>query len=345
MGRTKDERRAPGMHDVARRAGVSHQTVSRVVNEMPNVRPATRARVLQAIADLGYRPNSAARALVTRRSGTIGVVTSGSMLWGPSSALLGVERAAREAGYFVSLASLGSDPAQVGSTLAHFHEQAVEGVIVIAPEASLQHVADPLLTEVPVVMIGAPPAPDSAVRTTSVDQEMGGRRATRYLIGLGHKQIHHVSGPLEWFDASLRVAGWRAELAAAGLPDGTLLVGDWTARSGYAAGVRIRELIHGRSPQAPTAVFAANDLMALGVIHALAEAGLSVPRDVSVVGFDDIPGADYFTPGLTTVRQDFEELGRRCIEILLEALRGEPSIVAPIAPQLIERASAASPRD
>lgn len=335
--------RPPGMHDVARLAGVSHQTVSRVVNEMPNVRPETRERVRAAIASLGYRPNTAARALVTRRSSTIGVMTSGSTLWGPSSALLGVERAARAAGYFVSLASLGSGTSQVGATLAHFHEQAVDGVVVIAPEASLQHVADPLLTEAPVVMIGAGASSTSAVRATSVDQELGGRRATRHLIGLGHKRIVHISGPRDWFDASLRIQGWEGELSDAGLPVAEVLAGDWTAGSGYVAGIHIRELIHAGDPAAPTAVFAANDLMALGVIHALGEGGLEVPQDVSVVGFDDIPGADHFTPALTTVRQDFEELGRQCIAILLEAMRGESDSHALIAPVLIERASTATP--
>lgn len=330
------------MHDVARLAGVSHQTVSRVVNDLPNVRPATRTKVLEAIAQLGYRPNNLARALVTRRSGTIGVVTSNSDLWGPSSALLGIEHAAREAGYFVSVASVGPDDS-VSRALAHFDQQPVEGVIVIAPEAALVHAADPLVARIPVVMIGAASSAAEGVRVTSVDQHLGATRAVRHLIGLGHRRIAHVAGPQEWFDAHLRATAWRQELENLNLPT-HMILGDWSARSGYAAGIALRELIHARDPDAPTATFVANDLMALGVMRALHDGGLSVPRDVSVVGFDDIPGADYFGPGLTTVRQDFKALGRHCIATLLAALKGEPDQHSLIQPELVLRESTAAPR-
>ena len=189
-----DGSRPPDIYDVARLAGVSHQTVSRVINNATNVRPATRDRVLEAIAALGYRRNRAARALVTRRSSTIGVMTSGSNLWGPSGALLGVERAAREAGYFVSLASLGTGDGEVADAMGHFRDQAVDGVIVIAPEAAMAHAADPLVAEVPVVMVAAGAEPSDRVMIISVDQELGARRATRHLVGLGHTRIGHVAG-------------------------------------------------------------------------------------------------------------------------------------------------------
>ena len=157
---SRDEARPPGMHDVARRAGVSHQTVSRVLNDLPNVRAETRDRVLAAISELGYRRNTAARTLVTRRSSMFGVITSGSTLWGPSSALIGVESAARDAGYYVSLASVsGTEPTMATETLEHFVDQGVEGIIVIAPEAALAHAADPFVTRVPVVMVAADTEP------------------------------------------------------------------------------------------------------------------------------------------------------------------------------------------
>lgn len=328
-----DPGRAPGMHDVARLAGVSHQTVSRVLNGLPNVRPDTRERVTAAIAELGYRRNNAARALVTRRSSMIGVVTSGSTLWGPSSALIAVESAARAAGYYVSLAGVGSSNPLVASAFEYFTDQAVEGIIVIAPEAALAHAADPLVARVPVVMVASDTQPSPGLHITSVDQEAGARLAVRHLLDQGHRSIVHVSGPLQWLDAAARQRGWLREMQAAGLDPGPPIPGDWTAASGYAAGRLLA------SNPLPTAVFAANDLMALGLIRALYDSGIKVPQQVSVVGFDDIPGAAHFIPGLTTVKQDFAALGRQCIDILLSALNGNAADPPPIAPQLIVRES------
>ncbi|HWU22407.1 MAG TPA: LacI family DNA-binding transcriptional regulator [Nocardioides sp.] len=339
---TRRGQRPPGMHDVARLAGVSHQTVSRVINDLPNVRPATKKKVQDAIDSLGYRPNSLARALVTRRSGTLGVVTSNLDQWGPSSALLGIEHAAREAGYFVSVASVRTGDA-VQEALAHFDEQLVEGVVVIAPEAALVHAADPLVAQIPVVMVGASNGAAQGVRVTSVNQDLGATRAVRHLIGLGHERIAHVAGPQEWFDANLRAAAWRRELDLLDLP-ARMIVGDWTPRGGYEAGMAVREMIRARDTDAPTAVFVANDLMALGLMRALHEGGLSVPGDVSVVGFDDIPGSDFFGPGLTTVRQDFQALGRQCIATLLGAMNGDPDQPSPIQPELVVRDSTGRPR-
>lgn len=334
----QDKKRRAGMHDVARLAGVSHQTVSRVLNDDPHVRPSTRETVRHAIDELGYRRNTLARALVTNRSFTIGVVFSGSGLWGPSRTLVGVERAAREAGYFVSAASVRySNRQEMDTVFEHFAGQSVEGIIVIASEAVTEHAVEPFTAQVPVVMVAAGTGHSPGVHVTSVDQEGGARAITRHLIDLGHRDIAHVTGPLDWFDASSRVRGWGAELDAAGLPRARLIRGDWTAESGFAAG---RELL---SEQLPTAIFAANDLMALGVVKALEEADVSVPRDVSVAGFDDIPGASYFRPALTTIRQDFPALGRQCIAILLDVLAGKESERHPIAPILVQRGSTQSP--
>jgi DNA-binding LacI/PurR family transcriptional regulator len=330
--------RLPGMQDVARLAGVSHQTVSRVLNAHPNVRPETKTRVLQAISELGYRRNTAARALVTRRSETIGVVTINTALFGPTSTLLSVEAAARQAGYFVSVASLSiADAAHMTRTLEHFMAQAVEGVVVIAPQVSVAKAAELIGAVVPVVLVASDVPKSAGYQSVSVDQQGGARLAVGHLIDLGHRDIAHLAGPIEFYDGRARVRGWRHEMKVAGLPVREPLVGDWSPDSGYELG---RQLI---KRGVPDAVFAANDQMALGLMQALGEAGLSVPEDLSIVGFDDIEGSAFFRPPLSTVRQDFAGLGRLCMTTMIAALEGRPAAKAvPIPAQLVVRASTAS---
>lgn len=326
------------MHDVAALAGVSHQTVSRVLNDHPRVRPETRQRVLDAIAQLGYRRNSAARALVTRRTGTIGVVTSGSALFGPTSTLIALEHAARDAGLFVSVATLptwGAD--QVSTVLEHFMSQGVDGVVVIAAHDDAVVAVQAFDEPVPIVMVGPKNLP-GPLHSVAVDQYAGGRLAVRHLLELGHRDVVHLAGPVDWLDARWRIEGWRDELAAAGIRAGEPIPGDWSAQRGYDVG---RELAAG---ELPTAVFAANDQLALGLLRAFAEAGLRVPTDVSVVGFDDVDGSAHFFPPLTTVRQEFGALGRRCMVLLLGAIAGECVDSGLIAPSLMVRASSGPPR-
>ncbi|MDX3533575.1 LacI family DNA-binding transcriptional regulator [Streptomyces sp. MB09-01] len=309
------ERRHPVMADVAKLAGVSHQTVSRVLNGAPHVRPGTRERVLAAIRELDYRPNSAARALVTRRSQTLGVVSFESTLYGPASMLHGIEQAARSAGYFVSVTSLHSlDGRSVQEAVDRLRDQGVEGVVVIAPQISAVSAVARLSSSVPVVEVG--PGSQSRVPMVSVDNRSGAEAATRHLLDLGHSTVHHLAGPAGRMESQDRQEGWRGALEAAGGPVPRVEPGDWSARAGYQAGLRIAEL------DGVTAVFCANDHMALGLLRALHEARRSIPGDISVVGFDDIPEAAYFTPPLTTVRQDFGELGRRALELLVEELEG-----------------------
>lgn len=323
------------MSDVAVLAGVSHQTVSRVLNDHPSVRPETRARVQDAIVRLGYRRNSAARALVTRRSGVIGVVTSGSALFGPTSTIGGLEEAARDAGYFVSVATIRTfDTEAMYQALEHFMSQGVDAIVIIAAQVEVTHAVGTFDAPVPIVMITSAQEPlGSTIRTVTVDQAQGARLATRHLLEAGHRDIVHLAGPLDWFDAIDRVAGWRAECAAAGVRPPDLIEGDWTADRGYQVG---RELARAG---APSAVFAANDQLALGLLRAFWEAGLRVPRDVAVVGFDDIAGSAFFIPPLTTVRQDFTELGRLAVRVLTDALAGVDDPWSPIAPSLVVRAS------
>ncbi|HEY6593410.1 MAG TPA: LacI family DNA-binding transcriptional regulator [Asanoa sp.] len=315
---TRRNRRPATMADVAREVGLSHQTVSRVLNDHPFVRPDTRARVLKAIEDLGYRRNSAARALVTRRSQTLGVISFNSTLYGPASTLFGIEQAAREAGFFVSVDSLTSITATtVREALDRLGKQAVEGIIVIAPLAGATEVLSAMAAELPTVVVEGGAAP--GLGSVSVDQQEGARLVTRHLLDRGAATVWHVAGPSDWVEAEGRLIGWRRELRRAGRAVRRPLRGTWSPSSGYAAG---RRLAVRRDVEA---VFVANDQMALGLLRAFHEAGARVPQDVLVAGFDDVPEAAYYTPPLTTVRQDFTTVGRRSIELLLEqVVAGRP---------------------
>ena len=336
MSGTSQRPRSPVMADVAAMAGVSHQTVSRVLNDHPYVTPETRERVTRAIAELGYRRNPAARALATRRSRVLGVVTTGASQFGPANTLLGMEEQARAAGYFVCLVSLPQvDREEMRGALEHLCEAGVDGVVVLAPVQASVDAATGLSVGVPLVVVEGSTAEG---HRTVVDQSLGARLATRHLLELGHRTVHHVRGAADWLDADARLHGWRCELEErrARVPD--VLSGDWSAASGYAAGLRLAA-----DPEV-TAVFVANDQMAVGVLLALAEAGRAVPEQVSVVGYDDIPEAAFLHPPLTTVRQDFPEMGRRCVQRLTAMIDGQPlTREVSVAPDLVVRASTAPP--
>lgn len=329
-------RRLPRLNDVAALAGVSHQTVSRVVNNHPNVSKATRERVEAAISELGYRRNTAARSLVTRRSQTIGVLGSELSQYGPANTILGVEQAARDAGYFVSIAALKTvNRDTISDALRHFQDQSVDGVVVVVPHSETLSTLAAMALDVPVVTVGS--LGNDTISGAMVDQKRGAELAVRHLIEQGHRRIGHISGPLDWIDGAARAEGWSQTLRAAGLEDDLLVHGDWSAGSGYEIG---RQLAQERSA---TAIFVGNDQMALGVLRAFSEAGISVPGDVSVVGFDDTPEAAYFVPPLTTVRQDFEELGRRCVGAMVgEIEQGAAVSGIVVTPELVVRASTAA---
>ena len=333
-----EHQRASSMRDVAALAGVSHQTVSRVINGHPSIRESTRQRVLVAMDQLHYRPNRAARALVTARSRTIGILsTSAAALYGPVSSINAIQDAGRAAGYFIAVAQLADlEPESIAAGLDHLLAQSVEGLIVIAPQEVVLQQLETVRLDVPYVTLLGGPA--SVQRELTVDQVAGARAATRHLIDLGHRRIVHLSGPLEWFEAQARVHGYRSELAAAGLTPMPSPEGDWTAESGYRLG---RQVLG--DPEV-TAVFTSNDQMALGVYHAAHELGRRIPEDVSVVGFDDIAEAAHYWPPLTTVLQDFTQLGRRSVESLVTEIEGgtEPTPVT-LRPDLVVRASTAPP--
>ena len=331
--------RAPGMIDVARAAGVSHVTVSRVLNDHPSVRPETRERVEAAIAALGYRRNTVARALKSGRSKTIGVVLAGSELYELPKILLGIESAAREAGWWVSIASWnGGDAGDLTETVQRFADQSVEAVTVIADRPVAVDALAGMATGVPLSVVMSGDVANPRLSFVEVDQEQGALDVVRHLTALGHTRLTHFSGPMTTYDARARVEGWQRGLREAGLR-GHLLEGDFTAGSGFQLA---RTLID--QGALPTAVFAGNDQMALGVLAAFAEVGVDVPRDVSLVGFDDIAGAAYLVPALTTVRQDHVALGRGAIEVLLSLLGGGGASHRVIPADLIVRRSTAPPR-
>ncbi|WNV91811.1 LacI family DNA-binding transcriptional regulator [Umezawaea sp. Da 62-37] len=326
------------MTDVARLAGVSHQTVSRVLNGHPNVREQTRNRVRAAISELGYRPNRAAKALVTGRSQVLGVVAQNSTLYGPASLLVAFEHAAAEAGFTVSVGNVSVlDRHSIGRAVEQHLDQRVAGIVVIAPVASANEALEHLPADVPLVTIDGDPSRPAALVT--VDQAAGARDATRFLLDAGHSTVWHVSGPNDWFDSIGRVQGWRDALTAAGVEVPPVVPADWTAASGYRAGQMLA-----RMPEV-TAVFAANDHLALGILRAMSERGRRVPQDVSVVGFDDVPEAAYFIPPLTTIRPDFEAVARATLAMLLGQIEsGTPTATRhTIAPQLVVRDSVAPP--
>ncbi len=324
------------MADVAGRAGVSVMTVSRVLNGFPGVAEATRQRVEEAVAALGYRANPAARVLAGGRSRTLGVIAVETQQFGPSHMLYGIEAAARGAGHVLSFVTMAPGADEIDATLDHLRAAHVEGVIVIAPVRPVIEAVAGLDADLPLVVVGG----DPSVRTSTVtiDQEAGARMATAHLLGLGHRTVHHVSGPADWIDATERQRAWAETLAAHRAPPGRFVEGDWTAQGGYAAGTQLAQ------DPTVTAVFAANDQTALGILRALHEHGRSVPDDVSVVGYDDIPEAAYLVPPLTTVRQDLGEVGRRGVELLLAMVDGGPAQRhVMVAPELVVRASTAPP--
>ena len=322
------------MGDVAKLAGVSPQTVSRVVNSREYVGGDTRERVLTAMRELSYRPNRAAQALVTGRSKTLGVISIDTVAFGPASVLLGLERAAHAQGYVVSVARLASlDRGSLFQALEQLQRQSVEGILLNAGRDGITHELDRLPIDVPLVAVED--TPEAMVPIVAVDQVAGAAAATRLLLDLGHRTVVHIAGPRDWASARKRIEGWRAALESAGVPVAPPLFGDWSVRSGYELGRLLAQ------DRAVTAIFAANDEMALGVMRAMFEAGRELPRDVSIIGFDDHPFARYLTPPLTTVRQDFEEIGRRGVGLLLDAIRGgdDSGVRAAITPELVVRDS------
>lgn len=323
------------LNDVALRSGVSYQTVSRVINNHPSVAEATRRRVLMVIEELDYHPNRAARSLVTRRSQTIGIISYGIEYYGPAQMVMNIEAAVRRRGYGLALTTIEElSLPELSRAINDLVSQNVDGMVMITPIAGIDlKVIIALCPATPVVMVDIDPS--ERIPSVAIDQRHGAQLATQHLIDLGHRRICEISGPLDWYDARLRHEGWLATLEESRLTPGLSFEGDWTAAGGYAA---MQQLLD--KGQEFSAVFVGNDQMALGAIRALREAGLRVPHDVSIVGFDDVPEAAYFDPPLTTVKQDFRALGQQSIEYLMRLIgRATTSPHQLLYPHLVVRLS------
>lgn len=325
------------LHDVARRANVSYQTVSRVINDHPNVASDTRARVEDAIRELGYIPNRAAQSLVTSRSSTIGIVSYGIELYGPLQMVSNTEHALKNRGYDLIFSSVDHATANdFQKQIERLQGQLVDGLVVVTP-AKVDDLRDMVAhIKVPYVVVDVQLG--SQYPTVCIDQKTGGWLATQHLIDIGHRRIAEIAGQQGWSGAEQRHQGFTDAMLAAHLDDLVFVHGDWTAASGYDATVK---LLNDRPGF--TALVVGNDQMAMGAIAALRDSGLAVPDDVSVVGFDDIPESAYMAPPLTTVRQDFRQLGLSGAAALLKQIESKSGVVEQkvIQPELVVRRSTA----
>lgn len=328
------------LRDVARAAGVSYQTVSRVINDHPHVAAVTRQRVMDAVRGLNYQPNIVARSLVTRRSNMLQMIVYGGSHYGPIQMVANVERAARELGYNLILSHITAVTVEdIRASIDALSGRFVDGIVLIAPVRGVSHEEIGILCNgIPFVMIDAQPG--AAAPSVVIDQYYGGQLITQHLIDLGHRHICEISGPLEWYGADARHQSWRSTLVAAGLEPGLSVPGDWTAAGGYQAAATLLD-----SGTHFTALVVGNDQMAFGAARALRDRGLRIPDDVSVVGFDDIPEAAYFEPPLTTVRQHFDALGQQSADYLVRLIEypDTPIRQRVLYPELVIRRSTRPP--
>jgi len=299
--------------DVAQAAGVSTQTVSRVINYRPDVSPETRTRVQQVIEELGYSPNVIARSLSRGRSNTLGVVGFGLGYFGPTSVLKGIEQKSNELGFSLLLSLLDDfDSSEINGILRNLLSMQVDGIIWAVPgNDRLDGELSGRFSDIsaPVVYLNKFKSEDEIV--VAMDNRQGGRLATEHLLEQGYRRIGIITGPTDWWETQEREMGWREIMGEAGINnlDELIVNGDWTAASGD---VGLHSLM-AKSPDIE-AVFASNDQMALGALQAARRLGVNVPQDLGIVGFDDIPEAAYFYPSLTTIRQNAIALGALAVD-------------------------------
>ncbi len=327
------------IRDVAAHAGVSYQTVSRVLNDRPDVAEDTRQRVRQVIVELGYRPSTIARSLISNNTYTLGLITSDFSDYFFTQVIVGAEAEARKHNYFFMLCSTERNPDDEPEFFRLLTERNVDGILFARPstEKDNRHILTLLEQGMPLVTT-AYYIPGVELTVVDVDNVDGGYQATRCLIDGGHRQIATITGPPDWKSVSDRMRGYQLALQQADIPftDSLSDAGDWSYESGYWAMQRLL----GQAPQL-TAVFAHNDQMAIGAIRALLEAGRQIPQDVAIVGYDDIPAAAYSYPPLTTIRQPMHKVGKVATQLLVEAIRN-PNVEKKevlLKPELVRRDS------
>jgi DNA-binding LacI/PurR family transcriptional regulator len=311
----KPANRPATIKDVARDAGVSFQTVSRVINQHPSVKPKTRKKVLEVIEALQYQPNTLAQRLVTKRSNALGMISFGTSQFGPSQMSENIEQVARQRGYSINLVHLADTSVQeMTRAIAHLRSQQIDGLVMLAPLVNVQlGELQNLCQDLPTVLLETHEKLDlGGFAMTIFDQYQGAKMAAEHLLAQGRRKIVLLCGPNDWSATTQRLKGWQAALFAEKLEPVAILEGDWSAKSGYLQTTHLLE-----QGAEFDAILAANDQMALGVLLALQQTGHRVPEDMSVVGFDNIPESEFFYPPLTTVAQDFSLLGQRAIEQLV----------------------------
>lgn len=327
--------RAATIYDVAKLAGVSHITVSRFLHGYEGIRPETRERVSAAVAALNYRPNMSARSLVTSRSHQIAALVHEIAGTGPGKIIQGASHEAREAGYSLDIVTLDPlDDAVIANAMNHLSMQHIGGILATAPTVPVYSALQRLEAPQPLVIVTAR-AFDGSESTPQ-----GPYAVMQYLLDLGHRQIVHLAGPRDWIATSEREHAYRFSMQRAGLEPVEPLHGDWSPRSGY----ELAEQVVLRHPST-TAIFCANDRMALGVLKRLRVLGIAVPTEMSVVGYDDQAESEFLEPSLTTCRQDLDSIGRSAARRLISLIEGgEAPLEEAAAPVLMIRDSAAPPR-
>ncbi|MBD3689493.1 LacI family DNA-binding transcriptional regulator [Nanchangia anserum] len=324
--------RRPSMTDVARIAGVSAQTVSRVLNEPDRVADGTRERIRAAMRELGYRRNLSARALKRARSETIGLVHTGVSSYGPLSMLDAIERAARGEGLATQVAVAGLDPDEARAALGHLLDYGIDAMVVISTHEWMGEVVRREALPIPVVAVEAGNTGSGRISVVAVDQYGGARDILEHLYARGYRRIDHIAGPVDWFDGRERARAWRDFLADHDDVTGRLHPGTWAPPAGA-------DYVERYADDLPDAVFVANDAMALGVLHGLWRRGIDVPGRVAVAGVDDLAVSAYACPPLTSMRQPFVEVGTRVVDTLTDLMAGEPASTVVVPATLVTRAS------
>ncbi|WP_315070627.1 LacI family DNA-binding transcriptional regulator [uncultured Microbacterium sp.] len=321
------------VHDVARTAGVSAQTVSRVLRNAPSIKATTRERVEAAVQELGYKPNHAARLLRTRRSDRIGALAHNLFDRGPGQLLRGAAREALKHGYTLSIAGLdGLDPISIKRALQQFEQEQVAGIMAVTLTDDLRQVLLDHRTDIPILI-----DPADSPGADSTASESGGRSAAMHLLSLGHRNFAMVTGPAGWPASVQRRKGFVDAVTEGGGRIDYEVAGDWTPTSGHGAAPSVIR-------SGATAAFALNDPMAIGLIRGLTELGRDVPRDVSVVGFDDVPEAEFLTPALTTIQPDFEREGAEALDALISLIQNQRRTLTPHSSGVLRVRESTAPR-